>query len=146
MTKWKFTVCIDTVHYVGRLVTRWIDRASVTANQTPNICRINASARRGETYAGCVGTLLINHSTALTRTNTKPLRYVFRYGRVHVTGMLDLLSVTSKFTRPSCHMQPTMRIARRPALLLRRALPLRGQTDGHGSDLIIRLLHMQSAP
>jgi len=46
-----------------------------------------------------------------------------------VTSTLDLLAVGPKFTRPACHMQPTMRIARHSmALLLPRALPV-GQKD-----------------
>ena len=44
--------------------------------------------------------------------------------------MSDLLRVGRKLTRPACHVQPTMRIARRcTALLPLRAMPL-GQTDG----------------
>jgi len=50
--------------------------------------------------------------------------------------MLGLLTVGPKFTRPACHMQPTMRIARRcTALLLPRTLytavarAVLGQTD-----------------
>ena len=39
--------------------------------------------------------------------------------KLHVlTSMLDLLAVGPKFTRPACHVQPTMRIARRCAALL----------------------------
>jgi len=40
--------------------------------------------------------------------------------------MVDLLTVGPKFTRPACHMQRTMRIARRCTALL---LPWDRQTD-----------------
>jgi len=64
------------------------------------------------------------------------------------TSMLDLLAVGPKFTRPACHMQPTMRIARRcTTLLLLRALSVGqtdGRTDGHG-NVLVRSPHIRSA-